>query len=180
LRRAALGAVRLLSESADELSFPLDIPPAELLRRALRVVREQQPGLASSEGKAEPALLEFFTERLRFLFSRAYRYDELNAVFAAAGLDRPVSDLAKGLEALSLFRARRTSRLFRSRSSAWEHPRGPAGDVDPAFFSRTTRRSCSKSSKIRPGRELIASGHTRSAAGAFDASRRGIDSSTKC
>jgi len=166
LRRAALGAVRLLSESAVELSFPIDIPPAELLREALRIVREQQPGLRN-EGKAEPAFMEFFTERLRFLFSRAYRYDELNAVFAAAGLDRPVSDLAKRLEALSLFRS---SEDFKALSLAFKRVgnilagQNP-GDVDPAFFFEDDEKKLFEElEKLRPrAEELISRGRYREA-----------------
>ncbi|MGH9337774.1 MAG: glycine--tRNA ligase subunit beta, partial [Vicinamibacteria bacterium] len=77
LRRAALGSVRVLLESGDRLSFPLEIRPADLLREALRIVLEQQPRLAADSEKAERALLEFYTERLRFVFSRRHRYDEL-------------------------------------------------------------------------------------------------------
>ena len=160
LRRAALGAVRLLSECGDVLSFPLDIPPAELLREALRIVREQQPGLAAHEGKAEPALMEFFTERLRFSFSRAYRYDELNAVFAAAGLDRPVSDLAKRLEALSRFRS---SDDFQALSLAFKRVGNilsgqKPGEVDPGFFFEDDEKKLYEElEQLRPrAEELIA------------------------
>jgi glycyl-tRNA synthetase beta chain len=97
LRRSALGAVRVLAESAQRLSFPIEIAPSELLREALRIV--------SAPEKAHSALHEFFTERVRFYFSRTFRYDELNAVFTAADLDVPVSDLARRLEALARFRS---------------------------------------------------------------------------
>ncbi len=179
LRRAALSAVRLLSESADVLSFPLDINPAELLREALRVVRDQQPGLAGSEGKAEPALLEFFTERLRFLFSRAYRYDELNAVFAAAGLDRPVSDLAKRLEALSLFRS---SEDFQALSLAFKRVGNilagqQPGDVDPEFFFEDDEKKLFEElERLRPrAEELIASGRYREALQELSTLRGAVD-----
>ncbi len=136
LRRAALGAVRLLSESSQRLSFPLDIPPAELLREAIRIVREQQASLAAIDGKAEAALMEFFVERLRFYFSRKYSYDELNAVFAITGLDRPVTDIALRLEGVSAFRE---SEDFRALSLAFKRVGNiltgqKPGEVDPAFF----------------------------------------------
>ncbi len=101
LRRAALGAVRILLESASRLSFPIEIAPRELLSEALRIVRRQVPSL---EGGAEASLLEFFSERLRFVLSRSFPYDELNAVFALGALDRPVTDLVVRLEALSALR----------------------------------------------------------------------------
>jgi glycyl-tRNA synthetase beta chain len=179
LRRAALGAVRLLSDSGKELSFPIDIPPAELLREALRVVREQQPGLSSSEGKVEPALMEFFTERLRFLFSRAYRYDELNAVFSAAGLDRPVSDLAKRLEALSLFRG---SEDFQALSLAFKRVGNiltgqKPGDVDPAFFfEEDEKKLFEELERLRPrAEELIASGRYHEALQELSTLRGAVD-----
>jgi glycyl-tRNA synthetase beta chain len=179
LRRAALGAVRLLSESAEKLSFPLDIPPAELLREALSIVREQQPGLASSEGKAESALLEFFTERLRFLFSRAYRYDELNAVFAAAGLDRPVSDVAKRLEALTLFRS---SEDFQALSLAFKRVGNilagqKPGEVDPEFFFEDDEKKLYEElERLRPrAEELVASGRYREALQELSTLRGAVD-----
>jgi glycyl-tRNA synthetase beta chain len=179
LRRAALGAVRLLSESAEVLSFPLDIPPADLLREALRIVRDQQPGLASSEGKAERALLEFFTERLRFLFSRAYRYDELNAVFAAAGLDRPVSDVAKRLEALSLFRS---SEDFQALSLAFKRVGNilagqKPGEVDPEFFFEDDEKKLYEElDRLSPrAEELVASGRYREALQELSTLRGAVD-----
>jgi len=166
LRRAALGAVRVLAESSDRLSFEIDIPPAELLREALRIVREQQPGLAG-EGKAEPALVEFFTERLRFLFSRKYSYDELNAVFAMTGLDRPVSDLAKRLEALSLFRS---SDDFQALSLAFKRVGNilagqKPGEVDPGFFFEDDEKKLFEELEtLRPrAEELISQGRYREA-----------------
>jgi glycyl-tRNA synthetase beta chain len=179
LRRSALGAVRLLSESGTVLSFPIDIPPAELLREALRIVREQQTGLAAHEGKAESALLEFFTERLRFLFSRTYRYDELNAVFAAAGLDQPVSDLAKRLEALSLFRS---SEDFQALSLAFKRVGNilsgqKPGEVDPGFFFEDDEKKLFEElEKLRPrAEELISKGRYREALQELSTLRGGVD-----
>jgi glycyl-tRNA synthetase beta chain len=156
LRRSALGAVRLLAESADRLSFPLDIAPAELLREALRIVRGQQASLAASEGKADAALMEFFSERLRFYFSRKYSYDELNAVFAITGLDRPVSDVALRLEAISAFR---DSEDFRALSLAFKRVGNiltgqKPGDVDPAiFFEDDEKKLYEELETLRPRAE---------------------------
>jgi glycyl-tRNA synthetase beta chain len=179
LRRSALGAVRLLSESGTVLSFPIDIPPAELLREALRIVREQQTGLAAHEGKAESALLEFFTERLRFLFSRTYRYDELNAVFAAAGLDQPVSDLAKRLEALSLFRS---SEDFQALSLAFKRVGNilsgqKPGEVDPGFFfEEDEKKLFEEIEKLRPrAEELISKARYREALQELSTLRGAVD-----
>lgn len=166
LRRAALGAVRVLADSSDRLSFPIDIPPAELLREALRIVREQQPGLAA-DGKAEPALVEFVTERLRFLFSRKFSYDELNAVFAMTGLDRPVSDLAKRLEALSRFRS---SEDFQALSLAFKRVGNilagqKPGEVDPTFFFEEDEKKLFEDLEtLRPrAEELVSQGRYRDA-----------------
>jgi glycyl-tRNA synthetase beta chain len=167
LRRAALGAVRVLSESGEKLSFPIDIPPAEILREALRIVREQHPALAASERKAESALEEFFTERLRFSFSRAYRYDELNAVFAAGGIASPVSDLRKRLEALSRFRS---SEDFLALSLAFKRVANilageSPGEVDPGFFFEDDEKKLfEEMERLRPrAEELIASGRYQEA-----------------
>jgi glycyl-tRNA synthetase beta chain len=165
LRRAALGAVRILLESEERLSFRIEIPPAELLREALAIVREQQPRL---EGEApERPLLEFFTERLRFVFSRAYRYDELNAVFAASGLDRPVRDLAKRLEAISAFRG---SEDFEALAPAFKRVGNilegqQPGEVNPEFFFEDHEKELfSALEDLRPHAEAeIASGSYREA-----------------
>jgi len=87
LRRAALGVIRILLESKKRLDFPLAIAPRVLL--------------TLGECPADEKLLEFFTERLRFVFSREHRYDEINAVFALGVLDRPVTDTASRLRALA-------------------------------------------------------------------------------
>jgi glycyl-tRNA synthetase beta chain len=179
LRRAASGAVRLLAESADRLSFPIDIPLRELLGEALRIVRAQQPALAAHDGKAESALVEFFTERLRFWFSRTYRYDELNAVFAAASLDFPVSDLAKRLEALSRFRS---SEDFLALSLAFKRVGNilsgqKPGEVDPAFFFEDDENKLFEEiERLRPrADELIASGHYQEALQELSTLRAAVD-----
>jgi glycyl-tRNA synthetase beta chain len=179
LRRAALGAVRLLGESSETLSFPLDIPPAELLREALRIVREQQPALAASEEKAEPALMEFFVERLRFFFSRKYGYDELNAVFAVAGLDRPVGDVERRLEAIS---ALRDSEDFRALSLAFKRVGNilsgqKPGEVDPGFFFEEDEKKLFEGlESVRPrAEERISSGRYREALQELSTLRGAVD-----
>lgn len=92
LRRAALGVIRLLLESGERLSFPIDLPPKQLLAEA------------AHDEDALAKLSDFFVERLRFVFSRTYRYDEINAVFALGPLDRPVTDMKRRLDAVAALR----------------------------------------------------------------------------
>ncbi len=179
LRRSALGAVRLLAESTARLSFSLDIAPSELLREALRIVREQQVSLAAGDGKAEAALLEFFAERLRFYFSRKYSYDELNAVLAIGGLDRPVSDIALRLEAISAFR---DSEDFRALSLAFKRVGNilsgqQPGEVDPAFFFEDDEKKLYQELEaIRPrAEERIAKGRYREALQELSTLRGAVD-----
>jgi glycyl-tRNA synthetase beta chain len=133
LRRAALGAVRVLRESGARLSFPIPMAPGKLLAEALRIVREQG---VTPLPDAEKNLREFFTERLRYVFWGTYRYDELNAVFALGALDRPVADLEKNLEAVS---ASSGSEDFVALSAAFKRVSNilagqKPGEVDPSFF----------------------------------------------
>jgi glycyl-tRNA synthetase beta chain len=179
LRRAALGAVRVLAESSDRLSFPIDIPPSQLLTEALRIVREQQPALAGSEGKAEAALMEFFVERLRFFFSRKYSYDELNAVLAVAGLDRPVGDVERRLEAISAFR---DSEDFRALSLAFKRVGNilagqKPGEVDPEFFFEEDEKKLFEGlESVRPrAEERISSGRYREALQELSTLRGAVD-----
>jgi glycyl-tRNA synthetase beta chain len=179
LRRSALGAVRLLAESAERLSFPLDIPPAELLREALRIVRAQQASLASGDGKADASLMDFFSERLRFYFSRKYGYDELNAVFAITGLDRPVSDVALRLEAISAFR---DSEDFRALSLAFKRVGNilagqQPGEVDPEmFFEEDEKKLYNELETLRPrAEERIAKNHYREALQELSTLRGAVD-----
>jgi glycyl-tRNA synthetase beta chain len=142
--------VRLLAESGERLSFPIELSPSELLREALRIV--------SAPDKALSALHEFFTERLRFYFSRNYRYDELNAVFAACGLEVPVPDLALRLEALSRFRS---SEDFQALSLAFKRVgnilagQNP-GAVDAAFlFEDEEKKLFHEIEALRPRTEAM-------------------------
>ena len=136
LRRAALGAIRILLESESRLEMTFDISPAELLSQALSVVSEQQ---GEADAKAESALREFLIERLRFVFSRHYRYDEINAVLTEGALGRPVRDLDRRLAALFALRG---SEDFEALSVAFKRVGNilsgqAAGEVDPdALFEK--------------------------------------------
>ena len=123
LRRAALGVIRILLESNERLDFPLEVTPNELL--------------ALGDTPVDDKLLEFFAERLRFVFSRRYRHDEISAVFALGALDRPVRDTAKRLEAVAALRG---SADFEALSSAFKRVRNiladkKPGQVDPEAFA---------------------------------------------
>jgi glycyl-tRNA synthetase beta chain len=176
LRRAALGAIRILLESGSRLSFPIEIAPRDLLLEALRIVRASgRPALET----AEASLLEFVTERVRFVLSRSFRYDELNAVFALGALDRPVSDLVQRLEALAALRG---SEDFLALSAAFKRVgnilSGQApGDVDPTmFYEEHEKHLFSELERVRPRAEAsIASGRYREALQALSALRKPVD-----
>jgi glycyl-tRNA synthetase beta chain len=114
LRRAALGTIRLLLESETRLDMALDLPPEELLAKALEIVAAQRGAVDEQAGRA---LREFFLERLRYVFSRRYRYDEINAVLTEGALGRPVRDLEKRLAALYTLRG---SEDFEALSAAFK------------------------------------------------------------
>ena len=124
LRRAALGIIRVLLESGERLSFPIDVAPKTLLAEAV------------DDKDALEKLSEFFIERLRFVFSRTFRYDEINAVFALGALERPVTDLERRLAAVA---ALRDSGDFEALSVAFKRVANilsgqTTGAVDPAVF----------------------------------------------
>jgi len=130
LRRQALGIVRVLLESERRLSFPLDLTPDALLDMALEA------------GEARQLLGEFVVERLRFVFARRFRYDEINAVFAKGILDRPVSDLERRLEAVAALRG---SADFEALSVAFKRVANileglSPGDVRPEAFVENAER----------------------------------------
>jgi glycyl-tRNA synthetase beta chain len=124
LRRSALGILRLLLESGERLSFPIDLTLKELLSEAV----QDEDALAK--------LSDFLVERLRFVFSRTYRYDEINAVFALGALDRPVTDIERRLGAIAALRG---SDDFQALSVAIKRvgnilAGASPGSVDPAKF----------------------------------------------
>ncbi|HXV65590.1 MAG TPA: glycine--tRNA ligase subunit beta, partial [Vicinamibacteria bacterium] len=139
LRRAALGAIRILLESQDRVGIEVAMAPSELLREALIGVREQS---AKVDGEAETNLSDFFAERLRFVFARRYRYDEVNAVFALGVLERPVQEVEKRLEALA---ASRGSEDFAALSTAFKRVGNIlsdrlVGEVDESLLSEKAEK----------------------------------------
>ena len=133
LRRAALGVIRLLLESEQRLDFPLEVSPEKLLQEALRIVGELHDEV---DAEAPTKLREFFVERLRYVFERDFRYDEVNAVFALGALTFPLTDLRRRLEAI---RSLRGSEDFEALSIAFKRVRNILSDqspnaVDPALF----------------------------------------------
>jgi glycyl-tRNA synthetase beta chain len=140
LRRAALGAVRVLLESGERLDLSLAMPTGLLLDEAMGGVNRQQG--KEAEAKAVAALHEFMTERLRFVFSRRFRYDEINAVFALGALDVAPAELARRLEALAALRG---SEDFEALSIAFKRVRNilagqEPGTVDPERFREEEER----------------------------------------
>lgn len=150
LRRAALGIIRVLLESDERLSFPVEISPKELLSEAV------------GGGEALEKLSEFFVDRLRFVFSRKYRYDEINAVFALGALERPVTDLERRLDAVAALRG---SDDFEALSVAFKRVGNilsgqTVGDVDPAAFLEKEEKdlfAALESVEPRAGEQIAAS-----------------------
>jgi len=140
LRRAALGSLRLLLESDRRLDLALTMTPRRLLEEALKGV-DRQLG-READPKAVEALDEFVTERLRFVFSRQFRYDEINAVFALGALDLAPSELARRLGAVAALRG---SEDFEALSIAFKRVRNilagqEPGTVDPELFEEEEER----------------------------------------
>ena len=140
LRRAALGVVRVLLESEERLGFRINISPRDLLLEAFEGVNKQLDG--KTVPNAVETLQDFFIERLRFVFQREFRYDEVNAVFALGPLDFTPVELAKRLEAVA---ALRDSKDFEALSVAFKRVRNilaneQPGDVDPGVFVEKEER----------------------------------------
>lgn len=140
LRRAALGVVRLLLESEERLEFRINISPRDLLMEAFREVHEHLEG--QSVPDAIETLQDFFIERLRFVFQRKFRYDEVNAVFALGALDFTPVEMEKRLEAVAALRG---SKDFEALSIAFKRVRNilaseQPGDVDPEVFEDKEER----------------------------------------
>lgn len=141
LRRAALGVIRLLLESEERFGLRWDIPIRELLAEAVRRVRDRLDGRSVTE--TARILEDFFTERLRFVFLRRFRYDEVNAVFALGPLDFAAIDLARRLEAVASLRG---SDDFEALSIAFKRVRNiltgqQPGEVDPTAFVEDEERT---------------------------------------
>ena len=59
---------------------------------------------ASGTRELSSNLIDFVIERLRFVFMREYRYDEVNAVLCLGALDHSVVELSSRLKAVAAFR----------------------------------------------------------------------------
>lgn len=161
LRRAAQGVIRLLLEAGPRLGMELALSPEELLERTFERV-EQQQGRRAKDPRAKKLLEEFFAERLRFVFQREFRYDEVNAVFALGPLTFPPEELRRRLTALATLRG---SEDFEALSVAFKRVRnilsgGSPGEVDPqAFREEAERHLWAAFRKVEPKTaELIAGG----------------------
>jgi glycyl-tRNA synthetase beta chain len=178
LRRAALGVVRLLLESESRVGLRVDVPPRDLLMEAFQGVDKQLNG--KSKPKAIEALQDFFVERLRFVFGRDFRYDEVNAVFALGALDLTPVGLANRLEAVA---ALRDSKDFEALSVAFKRVRNilaseQPGEVDPeAFVEKEERKLWDGFQTVEPeASEHIAKGHYAEALRALSRLRPQVDS----
>ncbi|HEY0615139.1 MAG TPA: glycine--tRNA ligase subunit beta [Candidatus Elarobacter sp.] len=99
LRRAALGAIRIIVENR------LRLPLREAFSRAHALYAEQRPcfGTAASENALADELLEFFADRLKvYLRERGVRHDLIAAVFSLGDEDDLVRLLAR-VDALAAF-----------------------------------------------------------------------------
>jgi len=125
----------------------LTVPPVLLPQELLKVPDE---------------LGEFLTERLRYVFSRDFRFDEINAVFAVGVLDRPVEELRRRLTAVAHLRG---SADFEALSVAFKRVRNILSDdklppVDSeAFVEEAEKELWTSFRTVEPGAsELIAQG----------------------
>jgi glycyl-tRNA synthetase beta chain len=178
LRRTALGVVRVLLESEERLRLRIHIPPRDLLMEAFQGVDKQLDG--KSKPEAVETLQDFFIERLRFIFQREFRYDEVNAVFALGALDFTPVGLAKRLEAVS---ALRDSKDFEALSVAFKRVRNilaseQPGDVDPeAFVEKEEQKLWEAFQTVEPeASKFIANGHYMEALRALSRLRPQVDS----
>ncbi len=178
LRRAALGIVRVLLEAESRLGISVVLKSKDLLNHALTIVAEQLAGKVESGGA--DALREFFTERLRFVFGRSYRYDEVNAVFALGALDYAPVELGRRLDALASLR---DSDDFKALSIAFKRVRNilsgqEPGSVDTdAFAEEAERRLWEAFQAVKPrASELLAKGMFEKALRVLSGLRPEVDS----
>ena len=99
LRRQAMAVIRLLLEGERRTGINVDMPLRKLFDPAVRGMIG--PLGVPPDPEAVDALHHFLTERLRYVFSRDFRFDEINAVFAVGALDLPVGDLERRLAAVA-------------------------------------------------------------------------------
>lgn len=141
LRRAALGVVKILLERKLPLSLSATISAAG------KALATNPPRLQAST-KVQQQVLDFLTERARFVFQQryGYSYDEVNAVLAAGADD--MVDVARRLEALKSIRP---TKNFTALAIAFKRIRkilekaGPAetwkhSAVTPELFSEEAER----------------------------------------
>ena len=160
LRRQAIGAIRILLEGEERTGLELRVAPQVLLDKAFEQVKHQ---LGNSVDPGAPdALGEFLKERLRFVFSRNFRFDEINAVFAVGVLDRPVLELRRRLTAVADLRG---SADFEALSVAFKRVRNiltaeTPPSVDPQVLVEQAEKDLWVSFRaIEPGAsDLIAEG----------------------
>jgi glycyl-tRNA synthetase beta chain len=133
-----------------------------------------------SDAQAVDALQDFFVERLRFVFGREYRYDEVNAVFALGALDFTPVGLAKRLEAVA---GLRDSKDFEALSVAFKRVRNilaseQPGEVDPELFvEKEERKLWEAFQTVEPeASQNIANGNYAEALRVLSRLRRRVDS----
>ena len=176
LRRLALGAIRLLLESGEKLDFPIDLSLEALIQESVKVVKDKvkdpSPSTASQLG-------EFFRERLRYVFGRRFRYDEVNAVFARDPLARPLTDLQGRLEAVAALRG---SDDFEALSIAFKRVRNILTDSKPsdldvdALAEKEEQKLFAAMDAIEPeASELIGAGRYDQALKKLSSLRRPVD-----
>ena len=162
LRRQALGVIRILLEGEERVGLKLEVSLRELLARAWRNLTVPPVLLPQERLKVPDELGEFLTERLRYVFSRDFRFDEINAVFAVGVLDRPVEELRRRLTAVAHLRG---SADFEALSVAFKRVRNILSDdklppVDSEVFVEEAEKELWTSFRtVEPGAsELIAQG----------------------
>jgi len=161
LRRQAIGAIRILLEGKERAGLELRVTTQDLLSKAFEEV-ERQLG-SSVDAGARDGLGEFLKERLRFVLSRDFRFDEINAVFAVGALDRPAEELRRRLSAVADLRG---SADFEALSIAFKRVRNillsetAPSQVDPEALVEPAEKDLWAAFKaIEPGAsQLIAQG----------------------
>ncbi|MGH9460728.1 MAG: glycine--tRNA ligase subunit beta [Vicinamibacteria bacterium] len=178
LRRQAIGAIRILLEAKERTGLELQATTEELLDKAFEQV-ERQLG-SSVDAGARDALGEFLKERLRFVFGRDFRFDEINAVFAVGVLDRPLEELRRRLAAVAALRG---SDDFEALSVAFKRVRNillsetVPSRVDPgAFVEQAEKDLWGSFEAIEPSAsEFIAQGRFGEALRALSRLRPRVD-----
>jgi glycyl-tRNA synthetase beta chain len=159
LRRQAMAVIRMLREGENRFGLKLDLTLRQLLNQAFQSVSRQ---LGDAAPKAVDALGEFLKDRLRYVFSRDFRFDEISAVFAVGALDLPVKDLEGRLASVAELRG---SEDFEALSVAFKRVRNILSDerpaaVEPERFAEEAERDLWNSFKAVEPRatELITGG----------------------